>query len=115
MRLTSEQLEQRERDHQTAIERMLRCLPDGVDYLDTWLVIASVCEEDGLDRVLGFTTCKTEEEAESCARWRGQLCDVLGLYLDCDIPDDFHVEYTTYREYVNDYGDRFPLRNYKKW
>jgi hypothetical protein len=89
--------------------------PDGVESFETWMVIASVCGPDGMGLVVGYTTCETELEAESRARYRGQLCDVLGLYLDCDIPDDFIVECTTYGEFVDDYGNRFPLRNYKEW
>ena len=81
---------------------------------DPWMIVA---EDSGpgpeyLGRVLAHTQVNTEEEAHIFDYRRGELCDFFGLYLDCDIPDDFTVEVMQYSEFKRDYGNRMPLRNF---
>jgi hypothetical protein len=81
---------------------------------DPWLVIAEDSGSDGMGRVLGHLCFDTEEEAYQFEGRRGELCDIMELFIGEDIPDDFSVEIMTYSEFKECYGNRMPLRNYCK-
>ena len=86
----------------------------GISLTEKWLIVAedSSDEPHHAGRVLAYTVCDTEEDARCWEGRRGELCDKFGLYMDCDIPDDFGVEIMTEAEFYECYRNRMPLRNY---
>lgn len=80
---------------------------------EDFLLIVTDDGHDGLGRVLGYFVFDSEEEAaQHFDRYKiGQLCDMLGLFLNEDIPDDVAIEACSFIDFKCYYGNRMPLRN----
>jgi hypothetical protein len=79
---------------------------------DPWLLIAENDGPDGNGQVLGYMICESEEQAQSYASRRGEVCDWMGLYLGCPIADDFSIEVMTQSDFDECYRGKMPLRNF---